>query len=126
MQSTRSVPDIDLQYKLDAPIISVSNSVQEDKTATNYQLIPINRCRACKNCDKKVNTKSPIQTTPQLTRSQSKESIRTKLIAQTSNTQPETVAVCCCGAQCTHNCLANSSSPRAVTYFCFIIYFLIY
>jgi hypothetical protein len=109
--NTRSYTDLDLQCNLETPIISVSNSGND---AANYQLIPINRCRACKNCDKKLNTKPQLPSTPQLTRSQSKESIRAKILAQTNNPQQTEVAVCCCSAHCTHNCPASTTSPRAV------------
>ncbi|XP_055527633.1 small conductance calcium-activated potassium channel protein-like [Wyeomyia smithii] len=143
--NARSVPDIEMHCRLDAPAIAVSNSCHSDggrgTTATGagvgaggYQLVPYNRCRACRNCDRRAST-TPVSSL-QLTRSVSKESVRSvlhsrltvqhstippvlitssptsgsRIIRQSS--QPEASSNICCGSQCAHACAQPSSSLR--------------
>lgn len=50
---TRSVPDIELHCDAETPKISVCDA---ESKASNYQLVPYNRCRACRNCDRRAST----------------------------------------------------------------------
>lgn len=139
-QNARSVPDIEMHCRLEAPAIAVSTSCDGRGTATGgsggYQLVPYNRCRACRNCDRRAST-TPVSTL-QLTRSASKESVRSalhsRLAAQQSSStippvlitssptsgsriirqssQPEASSHICCGSQCAHVCAHPSSSLR--------------
>lgn len=76
--AARSVPDIELHCNLETPIISVydaGTASDNSRAAASYQLVPYNRCRACRNCDRRAST-APMSSTVQLTgRSASKESV---------------------------------------------------
>ncbi|XP_055590517.1 small conductance calcium-activated potassium channel protein-like [Uranotaenia lowii] len=146
--NARSVPDIEMHCRLDAPSIAVSNSCHSDSgtrvgagggtsLGAGYQLVPYNRCRACRNCDRRAST-TPVSSL-QLTRSVSKESVRSaalhsrlqvqhstippvlitssptsgsggRIIRQSS--QPEASSHICCGSACAHVCANPSSSLR--------------
>ncbi|XP_058830030.1 small conductance calcium-activated potassium channel protein isoform X3 [Topomyia yanbarensis] len=138
--NARSVPDIEMHCRLEAPAIAVSNSCHSDDgrgTATGgsgYQLVPYNRCRACRNCDRRAST-TPVSSL-QLTRSVSKESVRSALHSRLTvqhstippvlitssptsgsriirqSSQPEASSHICCGGQCAHVCAHPSSSLR--------------
>ncbi|XP_058458241.1 small conductance calcium-activated potassium channel protein isoform X7 [Malaya genurostris] len=138
--NARSVPDIEMHCRLEAPAIAVSNSCHSDGgrgTATGgsgYQLVPYNRCRACRNCDRRAST-TPVSSL-QLTRSISKESVRSALQSRLAvqhstippvlitssptsgsriirqSSQPEASSHICCGGQCAHVCAHPSSSLR--------------
>lgn len=70
-----SVPDLDAQYRLEAPIISISNSTRAVHRGSVVQLTTPNlRCRSCRTCDRRAST-TPVSTL-HLTRSISKESVR--------------------------------------------------
>ncbi|KAL1377494.1 hypothetical protein pipiens_016217, partial [Culex pipiens pipiens] len=148
--NARSVPDIEMHCRLEAPSIAVSNSCHSDgggvggagrvatgagsAASSNYQLVPYNRCRACRNCDRRAST-TPVSTL-QLTRSVSKESVRSalhsrlqqvqhstippvlitssptsgsRIIRQSSQPEASSLHICC-GSQCAHACGANPSS----------------
>lgn len=69
------LPEIELSCDLDSstPVIAVSNTCE---TTESYQTVPYNRCRACRNCDRRAST-TPVSTvTTSLKKSISKESIR--------------------------------------------------
>ncbi|XP_053690028.1 small conductance calcium-activated potassium channel protein [Sabethes cyaneus] len=146
--NARSVPDIEMHCRLDAPAIAVSNSCHGDggrgttatgggvgaTAAVGYQLVPYNRCRACRNCDRRAST-TPVSSL-QLTRSVSKESVRSALHSRLTvqhstippvlitssptsgsriirqSSQPEASSHICCGSQCAHVCAQPSSSLR--------------
>lgn len=77
--NARSVPDLETQYRLEMPVISVSNSCyasdQRGSVTGVYQLVPQNRCRACcRTCDRRAST-TPVSSL-YLARSVSKESVR--------------------------------------------------
>ncbi|XP_053670680.1 small conductance calcium-activated potassium channel protein [Anopheles nili] len=151
--NARSVPDIELHCRLEAPAIAVSTSCHSDGgsggpgritaadraastggTGSGYQLIPYNRCRACRNCDRRAST-TPMSSL-KLTRSVSKESVRStlhsRLTVQQSaippvlitssptsgsriirqSSQPEASTLSCCASQCAHACSMPSSSLR--------------
>ncbi|ETN57743.1 small conductance calcium-activated potassium channel, partial [Anopheles darlingi] len=160
-QNARSVPDIELHCRLEAPAIAVSTSCHSDggsggrgiagsggggsiggvggasgssAQAAGYQLIPYNRCRACRNCDRRAST-TPMSSL-QLTRSVSKESVRSALHSRLTvqhstippvlitssptsgsriirqSSQPEASTLSCCANQCAHACSMPSSSLR--------------
>ncbi|XP_058123612.1 small conductance calcium-activated potassium channel protein [Anopheles coustani] len=145
-QNARSVPDIELHCRLDAPAIAVSASCHSDGGriavansgspggGSGYQLIPYNRCRACRNCDRRAST-TPMSSL-QLTRSVSKESVRSALHSRLTvqhsaippvlitssptsgsriirqSSQPEASTLSCCASQCAHACSMPSSSLR--------------
>ncbi|XP_037903330.1 small conductance calcium-activated potassium channel protein isoform X3 [Hermetia illucens] len=151
----RTVPDIEVYThserpeKPEKPAISISNSTDNgtdfphastSSTATaigTYQLSPQNRCRACRNCDRRAST-TPV-TTLQFGRSVSKDSVRSafqgnvtssvgvqhvppvlitssptsgsRIIRQSS--QPEASTVICCGGHiCGHSHTAPNVSLR--------------
>ncbi|XP_050081402.1 small conductance calcium-activated potassium channel protein isoform X6 [Anopheles maculipalpis] len=149
--NARSVPDIELHCRLEAPAIAVSASCHSDGgsggriTASDraastgsgtggYQLIPYNRCRACRNCDRRAST-TPMSSL-KLTRSVSKESVRSALHSRLTvqhstippvlitssptsgsriirqSSQPEASTLSCCANQCAHACSMPSSSLR--------------
>ncbi|XP_062561668.1 small conductance calcium-activated potassium channel protein-like [Armigeres subalbatus] len=136
-QNARSVPDIEMHCRLETPAIAVSTSCDGRGTATGgagYQLVPYNRCRACRNCDRRAST-TPVSSL-QLTRSASKESVRSALHSRLTvqhstippvlitssptsgsriirqSSQPEASSHICCGSQCAHVCAHPSSSLR--------------
>uniref|UniRef100_A0A182FTH5 Uncharacterized protein n=1 Tax=Anopheles albimanus TaxID=7167 RepID=A0A182FTH5_ANOAL len=144
-QNARSVPDIELHCRLEAPAIAVSASCHSDGggrggvggasgPTAGYQLIPYNRCRACRNCDRRAST-TPMSSL-QLTRSVSKESVRSALHSRLTvqhstippvlitssptsgsriirqSSQPEASTLSCCASQCAHACSMPSSSLR--------------
>uniref|UniRef100_A0A182R0J4 Uncharacterized protein n=1 Tax=Anopheles farauti TaxID=69004 RepID=A0A182R0J4_9DIPT len=149
--NARSVPDIELHCRLEAPAIAVSASCHSDggsggrmaasdRAASTgsgtggYQLIPYNRCRACRNCDRRAST-TPMSSL-KLTRSVSKESVRSALHSRLTvqhstippvlitssptsgsriirqSSQPEASTLSCCASQCAHACSMPSSSLR--------------
>uniref|UniRef100_A0A182LXH2 Uncharacterized protein n=1 Tax=Anopheles culicifacies TaxID=139723 RepID=A0A182LXH2_9DIPT len=149
--NARSVPDIELHCRLEAPAIAVSASCHSDggsggRIATTeraastgsgtggYQLIPYNRCRACRNCDRRAST-TPMSSL-KLTRSVSKESVRSALHSRLTvqhstippvlitssptsgsriirqSSQPEASTLSCCANTCAHACSMPSSSLR--------------
>ncbi|XP_035898506.1 small conductance calcium-activated potassium channel protein isoform X7 [Anopheles stephensi] len=149
--NARSVPDIELHCRLEAPAIAVSASCHSDggsggriaasdRAASTgsgtggYQLIPYNRCRACRNCDRRAST-TPMSSL-KLTRSVSKESVRSALHSRLTvqhstippvlitssptsgsriirqSSQPEASTLSCCANQCAHACSMPSSSLR--------------
>lgn len=71
-----SVPDLDAQCHLEAPIISISNACRSGHrgSVSGYQLTPHQRCRTCRTCDRRAST-TPVSSL-QLARSVSKESVR--------------------------------------------------
>ncbi|XP_055715651.1 small conductance calcium-activated potassium channel protein [Phlebotomus papatasi] len=77
----RSVPDLELQCRLEAPVISVSmtNAAHEHRgSVSGYQLAPHSRCRACRTCERRASTTAPVSSL-HLARSASKESVRSVL-----------------------------------------------
>lgn len=78
--NTRSVPDIDIQCKLETPIISVSNVHYREhdpyhyRSTAGYHNILTQRCRPLRSCDRRAST-APVSSL-QLARSISKESVR--------------------------------------------------
>ncbi|XP_061518989.1 small conductance calcium-activated potassium channel protein isoform X4 [Anopheles gambiae] len=149
--NARSVPDIELHCRLEAPAIAVSASCHSDggsggriavteraastgSGSGGYQLIPYNRCRACRNCDRRAST-TPMSSL-KLTRSVSKESVRSALHSRLTvqhstippvlitssptsgsriirqSSQPEASTLSCCANQCAHACSMPSSSLR--------------
>lgn len=84
----RSVPDIELQCRLDTPIISVSRSSSGQNQTIVLPLPPsssslhsggsgsssIQRCRACRSCERRAST-TPVPSL-QMARSVSRESVR--------------------------------------------------
>ncbi|GAB0089793.1 small conductance calcium-activated potassium channel protein [Sergentomyia squamirostris] len=78
----RSVPDLELQCRLEAPVISVSmtNAAHHEHrgSVSGYQLAPHMRCRACRTCDRRASTTAPVSSL-HLARSASKESVRSVL-----------------------------------------------
>uniref|UniRef100_A0AAG5DPF6 Calmodulin-binding domain-containing protein n=1 Tax=Anopheles atroparvus TaxID=41427 RepID=A0AAG5DPF6_ANOAO len=145
--NARSVPDIELHCRLDAPAIAVSASCHSEgggggrivanpsgSPGGGYQLIPYNRCRACRNCDRRAST-TPMSSL-QMTRSVSKESVRSALHSRLTvqhsaippvlitssptsgsriirqSSQPEASTLSCCTSQCAHACSMPSSSLR--------------
>lgn len=72
-----SVPDLDAQYRLEAPAISISGQSCRNGhrgSVSGYQLNPHARCRTCKSCERRAST-TPISSL-YLNRSVSKESVR--------------------------------------------------
>ncbi|XP_062715420.1 small conductance calcium-activated potassium channel protein isoform X8 [Aedes albopictus] len=137
--NARSVPDIEMHCRLETPAIAVSSTSCDGRgTAatggSGYQLVPYNRCRACRNCDRRAST-TPVSSL-QLTRSVSKESVRSALHSRLTvqhstippvlitssptsgsriirqSSQPEASSHICCGSQCAHVCAHPSSSLR--------------
>lgn len=82
----RSVPDIELQCRLDTPIISVSRSSSgQNQTivlppppssmhGSGNSMTSVPRCRACRSCERRAST-TPVPSL-QMTRSVSRESVR--------------------------------------------------
>lgn len=132
-----SVPDIDAQCRLEAPIISISNTYRTGHrgSMSGYQLTPQLRCRTCRPCDRRAST-TPVSSL-QLARSVSKDSVRSsaqghlspysisiqphippvlitasptsgsRIIRQSS--QPEASNIICCGGHtCNHNPASSS------------------
>jgi potassium intermediate/small conductance calcium-activated channel subfamily N member 3 len=84
-QNARSAPDIEMQGRHEAPIISVSNSsygtAERRGSVVGYQLTPQTRCRPCsRECDRRASV-SPMSSL-QLARSVSKESVRSSTHGQ--------------------------------------------
>lgn len=74
-----SVPDLDAQYRLEAPAISISSQSCRNGhrgSVSGYQLNPHSRCRTCKTCERRASA-TPISSL-YLTRSVSKESVRSQ------------------------------------------------
>lgn len=74
-----SVPDLDVQYRLEAPAISISSQSNRNGhrgSVSGYQLNPHVRCRTCRGCERRAST-TPISSL-YLTRSVSKESVRSQ------------------------------------------------
>ncbi|XP_031630852.1 small conductance calcium-activated potassium channel protein-like, partial [Contarinia nasturtii] len=125
-----SVPDLDAQYNLEAPAISVSQSYRNGHrdSVSGYQLNPQTRCRTCRTCERRAST-TPVSSL-YLARSVSKESVRSQaqghlsphslhvqqhippvLITSSPNSgsriirqssQPEASNVICCQHACSH------------------------
>lgn len=127
-----SVPDIDIQCRIDTPTISISGSscrTGHRGSVSGYQLTPQIRCRTCRTCDRRAST-TPVSSL-QLARSVSKDSVRSSipghlspysitvqqhippvLITSSPNSgsriirhssQPEQSNIVCCGShQCGH------------------------
>lgn len=127
-----SVPDLDAQCHLEAPIISISSQSCRSGhrgSVSGYQLnTPHSRCRSCRTCERRAST-TPASSL-QLARSVSKESVRSVihghlsphsinvqqhippvLITSSPNSsriirqssQPEASNIICCGSyQCSH------------------------
>lgn len=78
-----SVPDIDSQCRLEAPIISISGGsvgsyrIGHRGSVSGYQLTPQVRCRTCRTCDRRAST-TPVSSI-QLARSVSKDSVRSSI-----------------------------------------------
>lgn len=54
-----SVPDLDAQYHLEAPVISISTKSCRNGhrgSVSGYQLSPQARCRTCRSCDRRAST----------------------------------------------------------------------
>lgn len=54
-----SVPDLDAQYHLEAPIISISTQSCRNGhrgSVSGYQLNPQSRCRTCRTCERRAST----------------------------------------------------------------------
>ena len=54
-----SVPDLDAQYHLEAPVISISTQSCRSGhrgSVSGYQLNPQARCRTCKTCERRAST----------------------------------------------------------------------
>lgn len=77
-RAASSIPDIDISYRLETPVISISNvshlSGGHRSSISGYQLTPHSRCRACRNCERRAST-TPVSSL-HLTRSVSRESVR--------------------------------------------------
>lgn len=73
-----SIPDIDISYRLETPVISISNvshlSGGHRGSISGYQLTPHSRCRACRNCERRAST-TPVSSL-HMARSVSRESVR--------------------------------------------------
>lgn len=134
-----SVPDIDSQCRLEAPIISISSTYRAGHrgSVSGYQLTPQIRCRTCRTCDRRAST-TPVSSI-QMARSVSKDSVRSSIQGHLSpysisvqphippvlitaspingsriirqSSQPEASNIVCCGGYtCQHT--APSSSLR--------------
>lgn len=141
--NARSVPDLEAHLRLETPVISVSNSCYSEQrggSASGYQLMPHNRCRACRTCDRRAST-TPVSSL-YLDRSVSKESVRSnvqghlppcntavvqhippvlitsspnsgsRIIRQSSQPESSTLALCCNGHSCIHPHSVASASLR--------------
>lgn len=141
INNTRSVPDIEMHCRIEAPIISVSNSCHTVEhrgsvSGYGYQLVPYNKCRTCRTtCDRRASTTPTLQ----LARSVSKESVRGVFPGQISpnlamksspipvlvtssptsgsriirqSSQPEASTIICCGGHCVH---AHSNTAPSVS-----------
>ncbi|XP_055327059.1 small conductance calcium-activated potassium channel protein isoform X3 [Sitodiplosis mosellana] len=126
-----SVPDLDAQYHLEAPVISISTQSCRNGhrgSVSGYQLNPQARCRTCRTCERRAST-TPVSSL-YLARSVSKESVRSQaqgylsphslhvqqhippvLITSSPNSgsriirqssQPEASNVICCQHACSH------------------------
>ncbi|KAJ6634851.1 Small conductance calcium-activated potassium channel protein [Pseudolycoriella hygida] len=75
-----SITDIDVQYRLETPVISISNAGQggHRSSVSGYQLSPHMRCRACRSCERRAST-TPVSSL-HLARSVSRESVRSNVI----------------------------------------------
>lgn len=77
-RAASSIPDIDVSYRLETPVISISNvshlSGGHRSSISGYQLTPHIRCRACRNCERRAST-TPVSSS-HLARSVSRESVR--------------------------------------------------
>lgn len=137
-----SITDIDVQYRLETPVISISNAGHSGhrSSVSGYQLSPHMRCRACRSCERRAST-TPVSSF-HLARSVSRESVRSnahlspispnfqykhipppvlitgsptsgsRIIRQSS--QPEASSICCGGHSntCIHSQTAPSVSLR--------------
>lgn len=75
-----SITDIDVQYRLETPVISISNTGQSGhrSSMSGYQLSPHIKCRACRSCERRAST-TPVSSL-HLARSVSRESVRSNAI----------------------------------------------
>lgn len=127
-----SVPDLDAQYRLEAPVISISSQSCRNGhrgSVSGYQLNPNSRCRNCRTCERRAST-TPVSSL-HLARSVSRESVRSQvqghlsphslnvqqhippvLITSSPNSgstriirqssQPEASNIVCCTHSCSH------------------------
>lgn len=127
-----SVPDLDAQYRLEAPVISISAQSYGNGhrcSVSGYQLDPHSRCRNCRTCERRAST-TPVSSL-HLARSVSRESVRSQvhghlsphslnvqqhippvLITSSPNSgstriirqssQPEASNIVCCTYSCSH------------------------
>lgn len=137
--NARSVPDFETQYRMETPVISVSNSTyggdHRGSIAGGYHIIQQNRCRSCcRTCDRRAST-TPVSSL-YLARSVSKESVRSVTHLSPSSalmhtnippvlitssptsgasriirqsSQPEASTIMCCGG---HTCVHSHSGPN--------------
>ncbi|XP_037039024.1 small conductance calcium-activated potassium channel protein isoform X9 [Bradysia coprophila] len=76
-----SITDIDVQYRLETPVISISNAGRSGhrSSVSGYnQLSPHMRCRACRSCERRAST-TPVSSF-HLARSISRESVRSNAV----------------------------------------------
>lgn len=83
--NTTSITDIDVQYRLETPVISISNAGQSGhrSSMSGYQLSPHMRCRACRSCERRAST-TPVSSF-HLARSISRESVRSNAVVSNRN-----------------------------------------
>lgn len=58
-----SVPDLDAQYHLEAPVISISTQscrTGHRGSVTGYQLNPQTRCRTCRTSERRASSTTPV------------------------------------------------------------------
>lgn len=136
--NTTSITDIDVQYRLETPVISISNAGQSGhrSSVSGYQLSPHMRCRACRSCERRAST-TPVSSF-HLARSVSRESVRSNAVhlspispnmqykhipppvlitgSPTSgsriirqSSQPEASSICCGGQS--NTCIHSQTAP---------------
>lgn len=91
-----SIQDIDNSYRLETPVISISNVSHHSggggggagghrSSISGYQLTPHSRCRACRNCERRAST-TPVSSL-HMARSVSRESVRSSNAAVSGHLQ---------------------------------------
>lgn len=134
-----SITDIDVQYRLETPVISISNAGHRGhrSSVSGYQLSPHMRCRACRSCERRAST-TPVSSF-HLARSISRESVRSNAVhlspispnmqykhipppvlitgSPTSgsriirqSSQPEASSIICCGGH-SNACIHSQTAP---------------
>lgn len=118
-----SVPDLDAQCHLEAPIISISSQSCRSGhrgSVSGYQLNPHSRCRTCRTCERRAST-TP-HSSLQLTRSISKESVRSVVHGHLSphsiNIQPHIPPVLITSSPNSSRIIRQSSQPEASNIIC--------